>query len=266
VKLKDKVVVVTGAGRGIGESIARRLSAEGASGVINDIDLPAAQSVAESLIKSGQPSMAIKADISIKNDVTALFEKVLRQFGRVDILVNNAGISVVSPSVELEEKAWRRGIDVMLTGVFFCSQAAAKEMIKQQYGKIINIASMFGIGGVPERACYCSAKAAVIELTKVLGCEWAHYNINVNAVAPGYVETDLVKNLISGGTFDVETLNKRTPLGRLAKVNEIADIVVFLAVDESKYIEGQTIVIDGGWSSYMYLDSWLQKNRCQFPT
>jgi NAD(P)-dependent dehydrogenase (short-subunit alcohol dehydrogenase family) len=158
----------------------------------------------------------------------------------------------------LEESLWRQGLDVMLTGVFFCSQAAAKYMIKHKSGKIINIASMFGLGAVPERVCYCSAKAGVIQLTKVLECEWAHHNINVNAIAPGYVETDLVKGLISKGAYDAIALANRTPLGRLAKTDGIAEIVVFLCSEESRYIEGQTIIVDGGWSSYMYLDSWLQ--------
>jgi 3-oxoacyl-[acyl-carrier protein] reductase len=262
-RLLDKVAVVTGAGRGIGEAIARRLAAEGCKVVISDIDLIAARSVAESLKHNGREVIAIKADVSRKSDVNAMLIETVRELGRVDILVNNAGMSVVGASADLDEELWRRGIDVMLTGVFFCSQAAGKQMILQKSGKIINIASMFGLGGIPERACYCSAKAGVIELTKVLGCEWAHYNINVNAIAPGYVETDLVKNLISQGTFDEQVLAERTPVGRLARTEEIAEIALFLASEESKYIQGQTIVVDGGWSSYMYLDSWLQNHKSQ---
>lgn len=137
-------------------------------------------------------------------------------------------------------------------------------MIKQKYGKIINIASVNGIVAFPERACYCSAKAGVMALTKVLGCEWAHYNINVNSVAPGYVETDLVKNLASQGALDVNELATRTPMGRMARASEIADCVVFLASEESKYIQGQTIVVDGGWTAYGYLESWLEKARLKF--
>jgi NAD(P)-dependent dehydrogenase (short-subunit alcohol dehydrogenase family) len=262
-KLLDKVGIVTGAGRGIGEAIARRLASEGCKVVISDIDLTAAQAVAESLKRSGREAMAIKADVSNKTDVDAMINETVKKFGRVDILVNNAGMSVVGPSAELDEELWRRGMDVMLTGVFLCSQAAGKQMIIQKSGKIINVASMFGLGGIPERACYCAAKAGVISLTKVLGCEWAHYNINVNAIAPGYVETDLVKNLISQGTFDEKSLAGRTPLDRLARPDEIAEIALFLASDESKYIEGQTIVVDGGWSSYMYLESWLQNHKSE---
>jgi NAD(P)-dependent dehydrogenase (short-subunit alcohol dehydrogenase family) len=262
-RLKDKIGIVTGAGRGIGEAIARRLAEEGCKVVVSDIDLAAAQSVVESLKSAGWETKAVKADVSRKTEVDALIEVTVREWGRLDVMVNNAGISVVGASAELEEERWRRGIDIMLTGVFFGCQAAGKQMIQQKSGRIINIASMFGLGGIPERACYCSAKAGVISLTKVLGCEWAHYNINVNAIAPGYVETDLVKNLISQGTFDEKGLAGRAPLNRLARPEEIADIALFLASEESKYIEGQTIVIDGGWSSYMYLESWLQDHKSQ---
>jgi NAD(P)-dependent dehydrogenase (short-subunit alcohol dehydrogenase family) len=170
-------------------------------------------------------------------------------------------MSVVGASAEMEESRWRRGIDVMLTGVFFCSQAAGREMINRRYGKIINIASVNGIGAFPERACYGSAKAGVVQLTRALGCEWIGYNINVNAVAPGYVNTYLVRDLAEKGVLDVAELATRTPHGRLAECSEIADAVIFLASEESKYIVGQTIAIDGGWSAYMYLESWLAKSK-----
>jgi NAD(P)-dependent dehydrogenase (short-subunit alcohol dehydrogenase family) len=260
-RLQDKVAIVTGSGRGIGEAIARRLADEGAKIVISDIDVPAAESAAERLRKEGKQAIAVKANVAVKADVEALVKAAVDKFGRVDILVNNAGMSVVGASENLEEARWRNGLDVMLTGTFFCSQAAGKQMIKQKSGKIISIASVNGLGAFPERACYASAKAGIMALTKVLGCEWAHHNINVNAVAPGYVETDLVKNLAASGTLDQDELARRTPLGRMAKTVEIADSVVFLASEESKYIEGQTIVVDGGWTAYEYLESWLDKAR-----
>ena len=258
-RLKNKVAIVTGAARGIGEAIASRLCAEGATVVISDIDLPVAQSTSSRLNSEGYKTIALKANVGSKTDVEAMIKETLNAFGGVDILVNNAGMSVVGASAELEENLWRRGIDVMLTGVFFCSQAAGKEMIKQKSGKIINIASVNGIDAFPERACYCSAKAGVMALTKVLGCEWARYNINVNAVAPGYVETDLVSNLVAKGTLDVNELAGRTPNGKLAKPSDVADTVVFLASEDSKHIVGQTIVVDGGWTAYGYLESWLGK-------
>jgi NAD(P)-dependent dehydrogenase (short-subunit alcohol dehydrogenase family) len=258
-RLADKVAIVTGAGRGIGEAIAIRLCAEGAKVVISDIDLPAAQNVCSRLNQEGLNNMPFLANVGNKTEVEAMVKAVVEAYGKVDILVNNAGLSVVGASEDLEESRWRGGMDVMLNGVFFCSQAAGKQMIKQKYGKIVNIASVNGIVAFPERACYCAAKAGVMALTKVLGSEWAHYNINVNAVAPGYVETDLVKNLASKGTLNVSELASRTPMGRLAKSTEVADCVVFLASEESRYIEGQTIVVDGGWTAFGYVESWLKK-------
>ncbi len=260
-RLKDRVAIVTGSARGIGESIANRFAEEGAKIVINGIDLPAAQAVAERLTKEGKQAIALKADVSVKTEVQAMVKAAVDKFGRVDILVNNAGMSVVGASQDLEEAVWRKGIDVMLTGAFLCCQAAGKEMIKQRFGKIVNIASINGIGAYPERACYCSAKAGVIALTKVLACEWAHYNINVNAVAPGAVETDMVKNLVAFGILPKDEVVRRTPMGRMASTLEIADTVVFLVSEESRFIEGQTIAVDGGWTAYEYLESWLDKAR-----
>jgi len=264
-RLKGKVSLVTGASRGIGKSIALALAREGSAVALNcSVSVEAGEEVATEIRGLGQSAMVIRADVASKTEVDAMVKRVVDEFGKIDILVNNAGMSVVEASEELEERRWRRGIDVMLTGVFFCSQAAGKEMIKQRSGKIINIASVNGIVAFPERVCYSCAKAGVIQLTKVLGCEWARYNINVNAVAPGYVKTHLVEDLVEKGALDVEELATRTPLGRLAEPEEVADVVIFLASEESKYMEGQTIVIDGGWSGYGYLESWLAKSR-QIP-
>jgi NAD(P)-dependent dehydrogenase (short-subunit alcohol dehydrogenase family) len=261
-RLKDKVSLVTGASRGIGRSIALALAREGATVALNcSASVRAAREVAKEIQGLGQQAMVIRADVASKTEVEAMVKRVIDEFGKIDILVNNAGMSVVGASGELEEIRWRRGIDVMLTGVFFCSQAVGREMIKQGGGKIINIASVNGIVAFPERVCYSCAKAGVIQLTKVLGCEWARYNINVNAIAPGYVKTSLVEELAGKGTLDVAELATRTPLGRLAEPEEIAAAVIFLASEESKYIEGQTVVIDGGWTAYGYLESWLAKNK-----
>ncbi len=258
-RLENKVAIVTGAGRGIGEAIARKLSAEGAKVAVADIDLPYAQTVAAELEKSGKGAIALKANVASKSEVEVMVSTVVEKYGSLDILVNNAGLSVVGASAELEEAKWRNGLDVMLTGTFFCSQAAGKQMIKQKSGKIVSIASVNGIGAFPERVCYGCAKAGIMQMTKVLGCEWAKYNINVNAIAPGYVKTGLVSDLAQKGVLDVDELANRTPMGRLAEVSEIADAVVFLASDESKYVEGHTLVVDGGWSVYGYLESWLEK-------
>jgi NAD(P)-dependent dehydrogenase (short-subunit alcohol dehydrogenase family) len=260
-KLEGKVALVTGASRGIGRVIALSLAGEGADVVVNcSSSIKEAEKVAREIRELGRRSIVIKADVSDKAAVEKMVSEIMKQFSKIDILVNNAGMAVVGSSEKLEENLWRRGIDVMLTGVFFCSQAAGKEMIKLKSGKIINIASINGIVAFPERACYCSAKAGVMALTKVLGSEWARYNINVNAVAPGYVETDLVSNLVAKGTLDVNELAGRTPNGKLAKPGDIADTIVFLASEDSQHIVGQTIVVDGGWTAYGYLESWLKNN------
>ena len=261
-RLKNKVSLVTGASRGIGRSIALALAREGANVALNcSASVEAAKEVAGEIRGLGKSAIVIRADVASKAEVDAMVKRVVDEFGKIDILVNNAGLSVVGASEELEESRWRRGIDVMLTGVFFCSQASGREMIKQGGGKIINIASVNGIIAFPERLCYACAKAGVIQLTKVLGCEWARHNINVNAIAPGYVKTHLVEELAEKGALNTEELAIRTPLGRLAEPEEIAAAVIFLASEESKYLEGQIIVVDGGWSSYGYLESWLAKSR-----
>jgi NAD(P)-dependent dehydrogenase (short-subunit alcohol dehydrogenase family) len=219
--------------------------------------VPEANKVTREINKLGRRSFSIKADVADKAAVEKMVKEVVNHFGSLDILVNNAGMAIVSPSEKLEESLWRRGIDVMLTGVFFCSQAAGKVMIKQRSGKIINIASINGIEAFPERVSYGSAKAGVMQLTRTLGCEWAKYNINVNAIAPGYIKTQLVMDLLAKGVYNEKELARRTPAGRLGECDDVADAVVFLASEESKYIIGQTIVVDGGWSAYGYLESWL---------
>jgi 3-oxoacyl-[acyl-carrier protein] reductase len=259
VRLKNKIALVTGSSRGIGKAIALAFAREGADVALNcSASIKATEKVADAIRKLGRRVVVIQADVADKAAVEKMVKTVVKEFGKIDILVNNAGMSVVGASESLEENTWRRGIGVMLTGVFFCSQAVGKEMIKQQSGKIINIASVNGIDAFPERACYCSAKAGVMALTKVLGCEWARYDINVNAVAPGYIKTDLVKDLVTKGTLDVKELAGRTPNGKLAKPEDVADTVVFLASEDSKHIVGQTIVVDGGWTAYGYLESWLR--------
>lgn len=260
-KLEGKTALVTGASRGIGRAIALALAKEGADVAVNcSSSIVEAEKVAREIQKLGREFIVIKADVSDKPSVEKMVNEVIKQFGKIDILVNNAGIAVVGPSEKLEEKNWRRGIDVMLTGTFFCSQAAGKEMIKQKSGKIINVASINGIVAFPERAAYCSAKAGVMALTKVLASEWAKYNINVNAIAPGYVETELLTNLVSQGKIDLKELKDRTPGGKLTSADDVANAVVFLSSDESRSINGQTIIIDGGWTVYGYLESWL-KNK-----
>jgi len=175
------------------------------------------------------------------------------EFGRLDILVNNAGISMAKPSAEIPLEDWNRAINIDLNGVFYCSQAAGRQMIKQNSGNIINMSSMYGIVAAPARAAYSTSKGGINAMTRVLGVEWAQNNIRVNAICPGYILTELVTELIEQGVLDETKLSRRCPMGRLGSVDEVAKVAVFLASDDSSYISGQTIVVDGGWSVHGYI-------------
>ncbi|MDD5126978.1 MAG: 3-oxoacyl-ACP reductase FabG [Dehalococcoidales bacterium] len=259
-RLENKVALVTGAGRGIGKAIALAYAREGADVAINDLaaSVKDAEAVVQEIKALGRRAMFAPADMSLKTEVDGMVAAVTKNFGRLDILVNNAGFTLVAPSVDFDEKKWRYSIDVLLNGVFFASQAAAKDMMKRRSGRIINMGSIAGLGGIPERAAYCAAKAGVMALTKVLGCEWAQWGINVNAIAPSWVKTDLVAGLIAKGMYQEEALTGRVPQGRLAKPEDIAAVAVFLASEEASYINAQSIVVDGGMSTYIYLESWLK--------
>jgi NAD(P)-dependent dehydrogenase (short-subunit alcohol dehydrogenase family) len=253
-RLKDKTAIVTGAARGIGEAIALRFAQEGANVVIVDVDIEEVEKVAREIErKSSQGVLAFKADVSSSADVGQMVKSTLSKFEKIDILVNNAGISMVRPSEELTEEDWDKVMSVNLKGVFICCQAVGREMIKNRRGNIINIASMDGVVALPERAAYCASKAGVIMLTKVLAIEWAKYNIRVNAISPGYTKTKIVADLIAKGVIDEKSINRRCPIGRMARTDEIANIAVFLSSEESSYITGENILVDGGWTAYGYL-------------
>ena len=253
-RLPNKVAIITGGSRGIGKAIAVEFAKEGANVVlVVDKDVEGANKVAGEVEAIGRKTLVVKADVSKRSEANRIVEETLKSFGRIDVLVNNAGISQVAPSVELSEEEWNRVLGINLSGVFFCSQAVAKVMIKQGKGKIINIASVTGEEAFPMRAAYCVSKSGAIMLTKVLAIEWAQYNIQVNAIAPGYVETELVLNLIRKGLIDVDALKRRIPMQRLAKPEEIAKVAVFLASEDSSYVTGETIIVDGGWVAYGYV-------------
>ncbi|MEM2338952.1 MAG: glucose 1-dehydrogenase [Nitrososphaerales archaeon] len=252
-KLKDKVAIVTGAGRGIGREIALLFANEGANIVVNDIAYESAQEVAKEIENMGRVALAIKADVSNSFNVNHMGQRVLEKFNRIDILVNNAGIPLVKPAEEMNEDEWDKVLNVNLKGPFLCSTAVGKIMIKQKSGKIINISSIAGINAFPFRIAYCTSKAGLIMLTKVLAIEWAKYNINVNAIAPGYVKTEMIAELVRKGVINYESLEKRIPMGRLAAMSDIAKTALFLASDESNYINGSVIVVDGGWTAYGYI-------------
>ena len=190
--------------------------------------------------------MPISIDVSNLRDVNGMVETVVDEFGRIDILVNNAGTTVRTSAEEFTEEDWDKVIDVNMKGVFFCAQAVGKVMIEQRAGKIINTASLLSVIGVPNTAAYGASKGAVSQITKTLAVEWAKYNINVNAIGPGYFRTDLTRPLQEDETRSAQ-ITSRIPMQRWGDPDELKGAVVFLASEASDYMTGQTIYVDGGW-------------------
>jgi len=248
-RLNGRIALVTGAGRGIGQSIALRLAQEGASVIVNDIILTNAESVAEDVKKMGQESLAIYADISKPDDVRQMFEPIKTRFGSLDILVNNAGCTQNVSVLEMKDEDWDRILKINLYGVFYCSKAAIKLMIPNNYGKIVSISSVAGKqgGGVWGAAHYSAAKAGIIGFTKKLAKEVAQNNITVNAVAPGVIEIPIENKKRLKVKADVA---KKTPIGRQGRPEEVAAAVSFLSSDDSSFITGETINVNGG----LYMD------------
>ncbi|MBU4421739.1 3-oxoacyl-ACP reductase FabG [Patescibacteria group bacterium] len=248
-KLKNKIAIVTGSRRGIGQSIALELAKEGAKVVISDIDLKECQNVCDEIKKIGSDAIAVKCDVSKKRDVDAMVKKTIQKFKRIDILVNNAGVVLMKPFVQMIEKDWDFVLGINLKGVFLCTNAAAKQMVKQKGGKIISIASIAGEVGFMNTSAYCASKAGIINLTRELAMELSPHNINVNVVAPGVIATKMTEDMLKDKKTK-EVLLANTPLGRVGQPEEIGKAVVFLASDDSSFITGHTLVVDGGWLTH----------------
>ena len=252
-KLKNKVAVVTGASKGIGKAIAMRYAAEGASVVLASRSLNILENNVQEIKAEGGEAMAVSVDVRKVESINNLVKKAVDRYGRLDLLVNNAGITMGGPSEDLAPEDWRAALETDLFSVFYSSQAAARVMIPQGGGNIINISSVNGILAAPRRAAYCASKAAVNELTKVLAIEWADRKIRVNAIAPGYIRTELVQDVINKGAISIEAILRRTPQGRIGEVEDIAGLAVYMASEESAYMTGSIVNIDGGWLAYGYL-------------
>jgi len=247
-KFQDKVVLVTGGAQGIGKAIVERFTEEGAKVVIADIQEEKGKETAERIGANGHEVVAIKTDITHMNEVERMIEFTMEKFGRLDILVNNAGVQIRCPSVEFPENDWDKLMNINLKAVFFVSQAAAKVMIKQGGGNIVNISSMAVCKPLPERAPYTISKAGVKALTEVLAAEWAKYGIRVNCVLPGWIHTQMVEDGFKAGVISKERIHSVTPMRRLASTREIANGVLFLASDEASFVTGHPLHIDGGWT------------------
>ena len=241
--LENQVALITGGARGIGRSIALSLAKAGADIIVSDIDEVAALAVSEEINAMGRKSSAIAGDVSNSLSVEAMIKTALEQFGRVDILVNNAGITRDGLLMRMKEEDWDLVMNINLRGVYLCTKAIMRSMMKQRSGRIINIASVVGVMGNAGQANYAASKAGVIGFTKSAAKEMAVRGVNVNAVAPGFIATEMTDKL----TDEVKAeFLKSIPLGRAGTPEDVAQVVVFLASPAADYITGQVIHIDGG--------------------
>lgn len=247
--LSEKVAIVTGGGRGLGRTMALALADAGAYIIIIDILISQAKEVVKEILQKGKRSLVVKADVTNRREVQKMVSQVMKHFRRIDILVNNAGINIIAPAESFGPKDWDKVLSINLKGVFLCAQAVGKVMIKQRKGKIINIASIAGMVGTPHHAvAYNSSKAGVINLTRALAIEWGKYNINVNAIAPGIIKTDLTKKRLENKEYYNYWID-RTPLKRIGKPEDLIGAVIYLSSEASNWLTGQTIVIDGGYTA-----------------
>ena len=244
IDLKGKVAVVTGAGRGIGKASALALAEAGADVVLASRTSSQLEEVAELVRSKGSRSLTVPTDVTKKMAVERLMSAAVDELGGLHILVNNAATMVPVPLMEHTEEDWDRVMAVNLKSVFLCTQTAGRYMVEQRYGKIINVASTGGVIAGPNNASYHASKAGVIHFSKAAAIEWIKYNINVNAIGPGTVDTEQLDRFIQKGTR--ETMLKGVPIKRIADPDEIANLVVFLASDLSSYMVGEHVIIDGG--------------------
>jgi NAD(P)-dependent dehydrogenase (short-subunit alcohol dehydrogenase family) len=252
-ELDGSVCVVTGGGRGIGAAITKALVDQGARVAILEADPALAEEVGQRFREDGADVRSYHTDVTDEPGVLRAAEAVEAELGPVDALVNNAGIGLLGASMSFPVEDFRRSLDVMVTGVFLCSREFGKSMRASGGGAIVNISSINGIVAFPMRLAYSAAKAAVISMTKILAVEWAGYGIRVNAVAPGNTETEMLKQAIDQGLIDVGAYYAHTPLGRFAQPEEIADTVEYLVSDRARYLTGQLMVPDGGWTSFGWI-------------
>ncbi|MBI3458146.1 MAG: SDR family oxidoreductase [Candidatus Rokubacteria bacterium] len=253
-RLRGRAALVTGSTKGIGLAIARAYGREGADVVVNSRDPGDCERAAAEIRAGGGRVTGIPADLSRSDEVRRLAREAIEALGgRVDILVNNAGQPRVAASAELAEADYRYTLDLNLGAYVFLSQEVARGMLARRQGCIINVSSINGTVAFPRRLAYCVSKAGVNMLTKVLAIEWADRGVRVNAIAPGYIRTEMVRLLFERRIVDEAALVRRTPMARLGTPEEIAEAAVYLASDAASYITGAVVAVDGGWLAYGYL-------------
>jgi len=242
-QFKDQVVLITGSSRGIGREIAQAFAQEGAIVIITGRDLDSANQAKKEIIKEGFRAESYCLDVTCLKNADEIVNKILDKYKRIDILINNAGITRDNLILRMNEDDFKEVIDINLRGVFNCTKAVTKVMLKAKKGKIINISSIIGMIGNPGQANYAASKAGIIGFTKSVAQEIASRGITVNAVAPGYIETEMTDRLKDSAR---EELLKKIPLERFGSARDVASVCIFLASDDANYITGQTIVVDGG--------------------
>ncbi|MEW5766453.1 MAG: 3-oxoacyl-[acyl-carrier-protein] reductase [bacterium] len=243
-ELENKTAIITGGARGIGRAIAHTLAKEGINCVISDLDSPGAAAAAEEIASlTATETMAVGCNVADSKSVNEMLKKVLDKFNSIDILINNAGITADHLLVRMKEEDWQKVIDINLTGAFNCLRAVGKPMMKQRSGKIVNISSIIGLRGNAGQANYAASKAGLIGLTKSAAREWAARGINVNAVCPGFIMTEMTDRLPEAVKSELLT---QIPLARFGEPEDVARVVLFLVSPAAAYITGQIIVVDGG--------------------
>jgi gluconate 5-dehydrogenase len=248
--VKGQTAIVTGASSGLGLTFAETLAENGVNLVIAARRYEKLLKVARDLSsKYNVKVFPVKTDVTQEEQVVKMVNTAIEKFGSLEILVNNAGIASLSPSVDMSLEEWKKVIDVNLTGVFLCARTTAREMIKKKYGKIVNIASIYGaVGDIFPAAPYYASKAAVINLTRAFAIEWAPYKINVNAIAPGFFPSEMTASIFQDEKAMKHILS-RTPLGRTGELLDLKAALIYLASPASNYVTGQTIFADGGWTA-----------------
>lgn len=240
--LKDKVCVITGASRGIGRAIAIACAAEGAKVALIQHKM-SAEEVAREIKESGGESCIFTAEVTNLSSIKSVVKQIIERFGPIDVWVNNAGVTSDNLLLRMKEEEWNKVLDTNLKGVFNCTKSVLRSMLRQRYGKIINISSVVGIMGNPGQANYAAAKAGIIGFSKAIAKEVASRNICVNVVAPGYIQTQMTEKLPEDVRSKILSL---IPLQRLGTPEDVANIIVFLASDKANYITGQVFIVDGG--------------------
>jgi NAD(P)-dependent dehydrogenase (short-subunit alcohol dehydrogenase family) len=248
-ELKNKIALVTGGRRGMGRTHALALARQGAKIAVTDIDANECAPVVEEIKSTGGEAACFKMDVSRKADIESVFDEVIKQYGRLDILVNNAGIYFSKPALELTEEDWDKMLGINLKGQFLCAQRAAREMAKNKWGRIINIASIAsgGVGvGIAGGAHYTASKGGIIGMSETMAIEWAQLGITVNVIAPGAIDTPMI-SVAQIPEDAMKAMLAGVPLKRIGKPEEVSAAVVFLASEEASYVTGATLYVDGGW-------------------